>query len=161
MERWSSHPPSRLHQCRVSTVVPVVPLLPGDNDRGKQSLFLFWLSDGLTRFLWAVIRTFEPGGSERELNGTSLYVDHVFDTLQWLLICLASIFSKYWCSSEIAAGQRLHPRINLAFTLLFRSWILLTNKRCYSTKEARLSCNQSRKRLCFPRSLSQVNNCGN
>lgn len=33
-------------RCRVSTVSPVVPPLPGESDRGKQCFFLFWLRDG-------------------------------------------------------------------------------------------------------------------
>lgn len=35
-----------LSHWRVSTVIPVVPLLPGDSDRGKQCLPLLWLHNG-------------------------------------------------------------------------------------------------------------------
>lgn len=38
-----------LLQCRVSTVIPAVQRLPGDSDRGKQCLFLFWLLPFLLR----------------------------------------------------------------------------------------------------------------
>ena len=38
-----------LLQCRVSTVIPAVQRLPGESDRGKQCLFLFWLLPFLLR----------------------------------------------------------------------------------------------------------------
>ena len=39
-----------LLQCRVSTVIPVVPPLPGERDRGKLCLLLFWLCNGRHTF---------------------------------------------------------------------------------------------------------------
>ena len=39
---------------RVSTLIPVVPLSPGDSDRGKHGHFLFWFHNGRPAFLVSI-----------------------------------------------------------------------------------------------------------